>query len=65
MADSWEENDDSALRRVKKVNQVTKRQCVRLIQVATATQGCSSELSLDAGGQDFGPTMVVAQKLQW
>ena len=60
MADSCEENDDSELRRVKKVNQVTKLQCVRLIQVATATlnsclqlKGCSSELSLDAGGQDF------------
>jgi hypothetical protein len=60
MADSCEENDDSELRRVKKVNQVTKQQCVRFIQVATATlnaclqlKGCSSELSLDAGGQDF------------
>ena len=60
MADSCEENDDSELRRVKKVNQVTKQQCVRLIQVATATlnaclqlKGCSSELSLDAGGQNF------------
>ena len=37
MADSYEENDDSELRRVRRVNQVTRQQCVRLIQMATAT----------------------------
>ena len=60
MADSCEENDDSELRRVRRVNQVTRQQCVRLIQMATATlnvcfqlKGCSPDSSLGAGEPNF------------
>ena len=79
MADSYEENDDSELRRVGRINRVSRQQCVRLIQMATATlnvcfqlKGWSPDVSLDAGDQNFklydgGATaaMVMEAVLEW
>ena len=79
MAGSCEENNDSELRRVRRVNQMTRQHCVRLIQMATATlnarfqlKGRSPDLSLDAGEQNFelydgGATaaMVMDAVLEW
>ena len=44
MANLDEENDDSEIRRLRRINQVTRQQCARLIQMAATTFGISTQL---------------------
>ena len=39
-----ERNDDSEIRQIRRVNRVTRQQCVRLVQMATAALGICSQL---------------------
>ena len=70
-----ETNDDSSVRRIRRVNRATREQCVRLIQMANVTlglcmqlKGCSSgESHLDpvTGGSADEATMVWWTFLEW
>ena len=44
MASLDEENNDSEVRKVRRINQATRQQCVRLVQLAAATLGLSVQL---------------------
>eukprot|EP00435_Cladocopium_sp_Y103_P052087 s508_g16.t1 len=44
MAHLLDENDDSRVRQVRKINQATRQQCVRLVQLAATTLGMSLQM---------------------
>ena len=72
MSNLDEENNDSEIRKVRRVNQATRQQCVRLVQLAAATlglsvqlKGCSSEPmdKMDNSGSEWAMVTDVMNEL--
>jgi hypothetical protein len=61
MAKLDEENDDNEIRRLRRINQVTKQQCARLIQMAAATFGISAQLKgCNSVSEDYNQKATLA-----
>jgi hypothetical protein len=66
MANVKEENDDNEIRRLRRINQVTRQQCVRLIQMAATTFGISTQLKICSSTSDADiPTKTFTQEVTW
>ena len=66
MANVDEENGDNEIWRLRRINQVTKQQCVRLIQLAAATLGISTQLSgCSSGSGEDAPTETDNKEATW